>query len=293
MNNNLDKTTHGNSSNTLSNKKVALFIYNAFKQFRFAICIMLLTALVWALDLSLRPYLLKLIIDRISDTSNHDIFKSVGSLTMIYFFMTFLYASIGRFYGYFVEIKMIPTMRRTIANISFSSLLQQSYSYYQNNFAGSLTNKVNDLTSSVPDIIQLAIDRFFSHSIALLIAIITLWQVNAIFALGMLCWSVIFIGGSLFLSKKLSHLADNWSESASTITGTMVDSLSNILAIRLFARDKEEKAYLSSIFNNAANAEKKLQWAYFWIWFFYGYSFVIVQGINLYFLLKLVRSIYS
>lgn len=285
MNNNQEKTTHSNSNNTLSNQKVALFIYNAFHQFGFALFIMILTALIWALDLSLRPYLLKLIIDRISDTSNHDIFNNVGSLVIIYFLMTFIYASTGRFYGYFVEIKMIPTMRRNIANISFTSLLKQSYSYYQNNFAGSLTNKVNDLTSSVPDIIQLAIDRFFSHGIALFIAIITLWQVNAVFALGMFCWSVIFIGGSLFLSKKLSHLADNWSESASTITGTMVDSLSNILAIRLFAQEKEEKAYLSCVFDNAVNAEKKLQWAYFWVWFFYGYSFVIVQGVNLYFLL--------
>ncbi|MCX5925078.1 MAG: ABC transporter ATP-binding protein [Candidatus Dependentiae bacterium] len=285
MNNNQEKTTQSNSNNTLSNQKVALFIYNAFHQFGFALFIMILTALIWALDLSLRPYLLKLIIDRISDTSNHDIFNSVGSLVIIYFLMTFIYASTGRFYGYFVEIKMIPTMRRNIANISFTSLLKQSYSYYQNNFAGSLTNKVNDLTSSVPDIIQLAIDRFFSHGIALFIAIITLWQVNAVFALGMFCWSVIFIGGSLFLSKKLSHLADNWSESASTITGTMVDSLSNILAIRLFAQEKEEKAYLSCVFDNAVNAEKKLQWAYFWVWFFYGYSFVIVQGVNLYFLL--------
>lgn len=271
---------------TLSNREIVLFIYNTFHRFSFALVIMVIAAATWAIDLSVRPYLLKLIIDHITNTPHAHVFQQVGLLVIMYFAMTFICATTGRLYGYFVEIKMIPTMRRNIANDSFESLLKQSYSYYQNNFAGSLTNKLNDLTSSIPDIIQLAIDRFLSHGLALVIAIITLWQVSGVFALGMFCWSALFIGGSFFLSTRLAHLALNWSEANSTVTGTLVDSLSNILAIRLFAREKEEKSYLSSIFDNAVKAEKKLQWAYFWVWFFYGYSFVAVQGINLYFLLK-------
>lgn len=270
----------------LSNKKVARFIYAILSTFSFSLCIMLLAAIVWAIDLSLRPYLLKIIIDRISQSPGSRIFESVGTLAIMYFIVTLISASSGRLYGYFVEIKMIPAMRRRIAHISFDSLLKQSYSYYQHNFAGSLTNKVNDLVSSVPDITQLAIDHFFSHGLALVIAIITLGKINKIFALGMLLWSAFFIIGSLLLSRRLSHLADNWSEAGSAITGTLVDSLSNILAIRLFARESEEKAYLAKQCDNAINAEKKLQWAYFWVWCFYGYSFVLVQAINLYCLLK-------
>lgn len=290
MNNRISNTRENTKKNgangTLTNKNVAVFIYNIFRHFSLSLCVMILMAIIWAVDLSLRPYVLKIIIDRISTTPASDIFESVGYLVIIYFIMTFISATTGRLYGYFVEIKMIPNMRLNIARISFESLLKQSYSYYQNNFAGSLTNKVNDLTSSIPDIIQLAIDHFLSHSLALIVAIITLWQVSAIFALGMLFWAIIFISGSFFLSKRLSHLADNWSEAGSAITGTLVDSLSNILTIRLFAREQEEQAYLTSKFNNAVKAETNLQWAYFWVWFFYGYSFVIVQGINLYALLK-------
>jgi ATP-binding cassette subfamily B protein len=70
------------------------------------------------------------------------------------------------------------------------------------------------------------------------------------------------------------------------ITGKMVDKLSNILSIRLFARSKEEGTSLSKTLDDAVKAEQKLQWGYFWIWFFYGYAFVTLQGINLYFLIK-------
>ena len=41
---------------------------------------------------------------------------------------------------------------------------------------------MNDLTGNVPDIVQIAIDRFFSHGLALIFAICTLWQVNIRFA---------------------------------------------------------------------------------------------------------------
>jgi ATP-binding cassette subfamily B protein len=82
------------------------------------------------------------------------------------------------------------------------------------------------------------------------------------------------------------HLSDQWSEWGSTITGRVVDSLSNILSVRLFAREAGEKQSLQKTLGEAVKAEQKLEWAYFWLWFSYGYSFFIVLSLNLYFLIK-------
>lgn len=273
-------------NNNISSKQVALFICRLLNQFRLALGIMCLVAIVWAIDISLRPYLLKIIVDRVADPSNKNIFENIGLPVLLYFLMTLIYPTVFRFYAYFVEIKMIPALRLSIAQESFSSLLKQSYSYYQNNFAGGLSNKINDLTSNIPDIVQIILDRFFSHSLALIIAIFTLWRVNALFACGMLAWSIAFIIVSLCLANRISGLADRWSECSSIITGTMVDSLSNILSVQLFARSKKEYAILSDACNDAVKAERKLEWTYFWLWFYYGYSFVAVQGVSLYYLLK-------
>lgn len=266
-------------------KELLSYIYNVIRPFSVPLFVMVFVAIVTSVELSLRPYLLKVIIDRISDSSVTDVFAAVSVPAILYFLLTFFKATLYRIYEYFVEIKMIPNLRRNIANACFESLLKQSYSYYQNNFAGSLSNKVNDLTHSIPEIVKIVVDRFFSHGLALVIAIFTLWQVNSIFAIGMLCWTAFFVGGSFYASKKLSNLADAWSEWGSTITGRMVDSLSSILSVRLFAREKQERALLASTFDNAVKAEQKLNWAYFWVWFFYGYSFVLVLGVSLYALL--------
>ena len=270
----------------VSFKQVLLFIVKAVKPFKLAIFSMLAVSIIAAIDISLRPYILKIIIDRISNLSGGNIFEAVGGLALIYFLMIFILSTSYRFYDYLVTIDMFPNLRRNIVTSSIKSLLEQSYSYYQNNFAGSLTNKVNNLLSSIPEIIQIVMDSFLHVFLSIIIAIIILWQINYSFAIIMFIWSISFILISLVLSKKLVHLADNWSECGSKVTGKMVDTLSNIISINLFARKKHEFDLMYSSFTEAVIAEQKFQWLYFWMWMFYGYSFMILQGINLYLLLK-------
>ena len=270
----------------VSFKQVVLFIAKAAKPFKLAIFFMTAVSIIAAIDLSVRPYILKMIVDRIPNLSGENIFESVGGLALIYFLMIFTLSTSYRLYDYLVTIDMFPKLRRNIVTSSLKSLLEQSYSYYQNNFAGSLTNKANNLLSSIPEIIQIVMDSFLHVFLSIIIAILILWQVNYSFAIIMFIWSVSFILVSLILSKKLVHLADNWSECGSKITGKMVDTLSNIISINLFARKKHEFDLMHSSFTEAVIAEQKFQWLYFWIWMFYGYSFVILQGVNLYFLLK-------
>lgn len=269
----------------ITTKQVFSFILKMIRPFPMAISIMFLVAISWAVDLSIRPYVLKVILNRLSEFSEQDVFSYLTVPALIYLLLSFAMSTIFRLYGYFVEVKMIPTLRLRIAHSSFGKFLDQSHQFYQNNFSGSLANKVNDLTSSIPDLVQIAIDRFCSQGLALIIAIFTLWLVNIKFALVMFAWAVLFVGLSLAFSKKLTQLSDAWSEIGSTITGRIVDVLSNILSVRFFARKTLEKANLDNTFQKAVAAEQKLQWGYFWLWVVYGYSFVIMLGSSLYFLI--------
>ena len=267
-------------------KQVASFIYKMIRPFPGGISVMFLVACIWAIDLSLRPYILKIILNRVAEVPAQDVFDYLTLPACAYVFMSFLVSTGFRLYGYFVEIKMIPYLRRRIALSSIDTLLKQSHQYHQRHFSGSLVNKINDLVSSIPDMLQTIIDRFFSHGLALVVAIFTLWHVHIRFALFILVWTILFLGGALIFSKRIARLSDIWSEWGSTITGKMVDVLSNILPIKLFARETTEISFLRATFSEALKAEEKLQWSFFWIWVSYGYSFVIVLGLNLYFLIQ-------
>lgn len=267
-------------------KQIGAYILRTIKPFRFPISVMFWVALVWAIDLSVRPYLIKTILNRLAVGNQADVFSYLAGPIILYLCVYVTLTTSFRAYDYFVAVKMIPKMRERIANDAVGMLLNKSHNYYQNNFSGSLTNKVNDLTSSVPNLLQIAIDRFFSHLLALMIAIFTLWQVNSIFAIAMLVWTSLFLMAALLISGRLTKQADRWSECASIITGKIVDALSNILSIRLFSAKNSEKRKLSTVFDDAVRAEQKLEWSYFWMWFIYGYSFFILQILNFYFLCK-------
>ncbi|MBW8309023.1 MAG: ABC transporter ATP-binding protein/permease [Candidatus Paracaedibacteraceae bacterium] len=260
-------------------------IFNAAAHYKLSIVFMFFLAIVWAVDVSVHSYLQKLIIDGIADHPKN-IFEAVGMPAMLFILLSFLMSTVFRLYEYLVSIKMIPEMRKYIGQRYISHLLNQSHTFFQDQFTGGLANKINDLVIYVPEIIQIMIDQFFSRFLMLGIATYTLWLVNPVFAYLMLGWTVFFIILSLFLAKRLTNLSDKWSECNSLNTGRMVDILSNMVALRLFARKKYEYEYISEGFEEAVQAEKRLNWNYFWVWFTYGYSFVFTLALNMYFLLK-------
>ncbi|MBM3633233.1 MAG: ABC transporter ATP-binding protein [Alphaproteobacteria bacterium] len=273
-------------THSITPKVVWTFIFNSLRPFPAAITTMVLMSVVWAVDLSLRPYILKVILDRLADNPKAEVFSYLAWPVFSFLLLAFLMPTVSRFYGYFVEIEMIPRLRQQLSQTAFGSFLKQSHGFFQNQFSGSLGNKINDLSTDIPDLVQTVIDRCFSTILALIVAIITLWTVNTRFALLMGGWTLMFFLGSLFFSKRLVNLSDVWSEYISKITGQIVDSLSNILSVRLFARSHQEALRLEHSFDKAVSAEKQLQWTYFWIWFIYGYSFFLAQGFNIYFLMK-------
>lgn len=262
------------------------FMYQMLRPYSLPIFIMLAVAITWAVQISLLPYILKVMLNRMTAEPGADPFIALIGPVAIYIGMSFTMSTFFRLYDYFVVYRMIPELRKRISTHCLEHLLKLSHQFYQNNFAGSLGSKVSELVMAIPDLLQIIMDRFLSHSLALLIAAFTLWQVNARFSFILLAWSVIFLTVSIFSSGHLTRLAAEWSFKGHLVTGRIVDTLSNMLTVRLFARGKDEDTWLTSTINEAQNAEKALEWAYFKMWLLYGYGFVIAQCFNFYFLLQ-------
>lgn len=75
--------------------------------------------------------------------------------------MALFITAIFRLYGSFVGIRMVPLLKEKIAGRAFDALLNQSHSYFINNFPGDLTHKVNNPVDSTIELIKLSIDHFF------------------------------------------------------------------------------------------------------------------------------------
>ncbi|MBL8677380.1 MAG: ABC transporter ATP-binding protein, partial [Alphaproteobacteria bacterium] len=241
------------------NLTLSRFMRAMLRPYSFSVGVMLVVAVVFAAQTSILPYILKLMVNRLIAEPEVDPFIALTGLVAMYLATSFIISTAFRFYDYFVTYVMIPSLRKKISTYCIEHLLKLSHQFYQNNFAGSLGSKVSELVMAVPDLLQIIIDRFFSHGLALLIAVFALWQVNARFALLLLIWAVILLGIALLTSRKLTCLAAEWAFKGHRVTGRIVDTLSNMLTVRLFARGKNEDACLTASIDEARSAEKAVE----------------------------------
>lgn len=262
------------------------FICHMLRPYPMPILVMVSVSTVWAVQTSLLPYVIRTMLNQMIAEPDVDPFSVLMVPIAIYLGMSFIFSTAFRFYGYFVEYQMIPALRERISIKCLDHLLKLSHRFYQNNLAGSLGNKVSELVMAIPDLLQILIDRFFSHSLALSIAAFTLWQVNARFAFILLIWTLLSLSVVMLTSRYFTRLAAEWSFKRSLGAGRIVDTLSNMLTVHLFARRKNEDAWLTASIDEAKTAEKALEWAYFKLWFLYGYGFFAAQCFNFYFLLR-------
>lgn len=117
-----------------------------------------------------------MMIDRVGDSPREEVLGVLIFPALIFIAFSFILSTSFRLYDYFVQYQMIPSLRKKIATHALAHLLGHSHRYYQNQFSGALGNKASDLLMNIPEVIQSIIDRFFSHSLALLVAIVTLYS---------------------------------------------------------------------------------------------------------------------
>lgn len=220
--------------------KLINFSWNIFKPYRFYISCMLFTGILWGVYVSLSPYLLKIIIDSLAENKAvQKVYLPAVIYVLLYFFTAINFRALD-----WIKYKILPPIKKDTAMNMFDYIKNHSHDFFQNNFAGSMSNKVNDMVVNLESLLNSA-DEFFANFASFLIAIVVMYTVNPIFALALLSWCVLFFIISIIFSKSIHELSKLTSESYSKYSGTFVDIFSNISSVRLFSRFKYETKNLS------------------------------------------------
>jgi ATP-binding cassette subfamily B protein len=266
--------------------KAPNFLFNSLKPYYPYLTVMGINSLIWSIDLSLSPYLVKIIIDTVIsfEFNKENLLQGIIPLILAYIALALTVTTSFRIYSYLIDIKMMPKYRKDVVSLAFKHLIGQDYRYFQKFSVGLLTRHMGELSTGAPEIVQILINRFFANSMALTIAIFTLASVQPKFALITSGWVILFIFASFILFKKLNCFVENWAENNAISSSFISDCLSNILYINLYSSYNFEQSSLRSVLDKVVISEKKLQMVYFFIWLIYSYSFNIIQGISLYFL---------
>ena len=275
-------------STQLLPKTLGSFILFFLKKHKLGLFVFFAVALIWSIELSISPYLLKLIIDGVNQQAAHP-----GQLLSVILWPAIFYAGMSvflnitfRIYDWMCLI-LFPKIKTDIIMATFTYLSQHSYNYFQENFAGSLAKKIQDLAQSTEPVIKVISEMFVPRAMAIFMASFMLAIVSPIFSAILFVWATIFIAVSSFLALYFSHHATEYAESYSQLNGSLVDSISNITTSKIFANEHFEESRINASLLNVNIKDRTMQRSMMKLYF--------IQGIGITFLVTfmLITLIYG
>ena len=122
-------------------------------------------------------------------------------------------------------------------------ILRQSLSFFQNDFAGRIANKIMQTGGAVRQSVVETVDALWYVAIYWTSAAVIFFQLDARLLVPLLGWLIGFLAMVWFFVPKLVERATALSEARSLLIGRIVDSYTNILTVKLFAHAEGEDAY--------------------------------------------------
>ena len=177
-----------------------------------------------------------------------------------------------RLYDY-VNLRLYPDLRATMESDLVSYLLHHSHTFFQNTFAGSVTKKITDMMENIEQLISIPNEWFYPRIFAAVIACGTLFKVvHPLFGFILFAWAVIFVLLSYIASKGSEGYSRAFSESISKLSGSVSDSVSNVMSIKLFSNIEHEVSHINHVLKGVVKRDMALQW--------YNLKINFIQGVG-------------
>jgi ATP-binding cassette subfamily B protein len=200
----------------------------------------------WAIDHTLYPYVLQLVIDAITSFQG-DRANVWPALVTPLIFGASLWIGLEICYrcGGFLQAKAIPKFEADIRTEMYDYVSKHSHVYFSTNMAGSLSNKISDMPQSMSNVLRLVMSLFIPVALAMIIAAGMFFHLSPPFAYILIGWLVVHLSIAFGFAGKCDQYSNIHSEARNTLSGKIVDSFSNQSNVKLFAQNTYEKNYLA------------------------------------------------
>lgn len=239
--------------------KLHQFIWHFIKKSPWTYFLFFIAPVVMVLESNVIPYSLKMIVDGIS---NHQ----GGKETIFQEIAPALWLGGSAWFGFILVLRLqnwwqayiVPKLQANIRMTVYGYLIQHSHHFFSNQLAGNLANKISDLPRSIEAIRKIVSWNVLTTFAAITVSLFFMLTINKWFACILLTWIVVQLAISLYSAKKINKLAKFNSEDKSELNGKVVDSLSNINTVKLFAQNEYEKKYIWKTQNKEIQSNNRL-----------------------------------
>lgn len=235
-----------------------------------------LLSFVWAIDSTVWPYILRRIVDVLTqyDLDRTAVWGDLRGLVVaaiaLWVFVEFCYRSRD-----FLNAYAFPKLEAQIRMAMFDHIQHHSPKYFNEHFAGSLANKIGDMTTQVSSMLR-NLMIFIPAVGACILTIIFFFEVNVVFATILAVWICLHYAICFLFIEKCVAKSNDHGEARSTLAGRIVDSFTNNFAVNLFSRFGFEKDRIAV--SQKKEQEKNFRAQHFVAWMLLLLSVLFLVG---------------
>ncbi|WP_082653153.1 ABC transporter ATP-binding protein [Aureimonas sp. AU22] len=149
---------------------------------------------------------------------------------------------------------IVPSLYNRIRWQSYRRLMDQSYTFFQNDFAGRIAQKVQQVGEATGDFIVTTLQTFWSFVTFALLAVAILAAMDWRMGLVLLAWAAGYGWIVRDLLPRIRRSGRESAEARSVMSGRVVDSFTNILAVKLFDPGRRQDAFVLGGFRRYVEA---------------------------------------
>lgn len=138
-----------------------------------------------------------------------------------------------------------PNLTNLVRWQSHWNVVRQSWSFFQNDFAGRIANRVMQAGPALRESVVSATNAVWYIIVYGGSAIILMGRADWRLAVPMVIWFATYAVALRFYVPVMRNRSRTMSEMRSTLTGRVVDSYTNILTVKLFASARDEDAHVA------------------------------------------------
>jgi ATP-binding cassette, subfamily B, multidrug efflux pump len=202
-----------------------------------------LTSIIAIIEVTLFGFLGN-VVDWLSSQSRETFLANEGwRLVLISLVVLVALPGVSLMHSLFMHQTLIGNYPMRIRWLVHRYLLNQSMSFYQDEFAGRVATKMMQTALAVRECVMKVLDVLnyvIVYFIGVLVLMATLdWRLT----IPMIVWLLLYIFLLRYFIPKLRKVGERQADARSTMTGRIVDSYTNIATVKLFSHSKREEAY--------------------------------------------------
>jgi ATP-binding cassette, subfamily B, multidrug efflux pump len=226
------------------------FLWHFIRQAKGLFVLLLVLSIVVALVEVSIPVLIGQLIQHLADeTPQSFLAVSQGTLILLALMILIIRPAVSILQRLINNQAIIPPFTTLVRWQSHWHVVRQSLNFFQNDFAGRIANRVMQVGGAVREVAVATIRSVLQLITLGLAAAGVLFAYDWRLALPATLWMIAYPGLLYWAVPRQRELARKASEARSIVTGKIVDSYTNILTLKLFARTRDEDEHVREAMN--------------------------------------------